>query len=465
VLTERSLPGSVAPALAVPRDPLRLPPGWPLYVLFGGLFVWWFLGVSGVIQAILAVAMLVALVMRGQVLMPRAFLFWLLFLGAMLLSATQIQDFPRAVAFAWRASLYVSGAVVFLYVFNTPREKLPAHRVMNVLAAFWVLTVVGGLVGMAFPRLTFDSLLGILLPEGLTSSEFVHALVTPSTTGGRAFTGTGIYRVKAPFIYTNQWGSAFALSLPFALAALGTMRSRLWRNAMVALLVASVVPLVFSLDRGSWLSAAAGVTYGVFRLARTRGRRGTRLARTLRTMIIGGVVVAGLILITPLGDLIIHRINRGYGDEHRQALYVSSLILIERSPLLGYGGTVALSAVNPSAPPGPSVGTHGQFWTVMISNGIPALFFFLGWFAVALFRTGRRMPDDGERDVNARFWCHVAIFTALVQMPYYELLPWGLFIVMAAAAVAWREQNVPYGRVGVPEPAPSSLVPQRVQAH
>ena len=26
--------------------------------------------------------------------------------------------------------------------------------------------------------------------------------------------GLGIYRVKAPFIYTNQWGSAFALTLP-----------------------------------------------------------------------------------------------------------------------------------------------------------------------------------------------------------------------------------------------------------
>jgi hypothetical protein len=463
MLTERALPGPVAPALPVPRDPLRLPPGWPLYVLFGGLFVWWFLGVSGVIQVILAVAMLAALVMRGQVMMPRAFWFWLLFLGAMLLSATQLQDFPRAVAFAWRASLYVSGAVVFLYIFNTPREELPAHRVINVLAAFWVLTVVGGLVGMAFPRLTFNSLLGFVLPEQVTSSEFVHALVTPSTTGGRAFTGTGIYRVKAPFIYTNQWGSAFALSLPFALAALGTMRSRLWRNAMVVLLVASIVPLVFSLDRGSWLSAAAGAAYGVFRLARARGRRGTRLARTLRTMVVGGTVVAGLVMLTPLGDLIIHRINRGYGDEHRQALYVSSLILIERSPLLGYGGTVALSVVNPNAPPGPSVGTHGQLWTVMISNGVPALLFFLGWFVVALFRTGRRLPDDGNRDVNARFWCNVAIFTALVQMPYYELLPWGLFIVMAAAAVAWREQNAPSGWASAPQTTPRSLVSQPVR--
>lgn len=465
MLAERSLPPPAPAALVLGPPRLALPPGWPLYLLFGGLFVWWFLGVSGVIQAVVAVPMLAALVMRTGVRMPRSFLIWLLFVAWMLLSATQIQDLTRAVSFAWRASLYVSAAVMFLYVFNTPRESLPAHRIINILAMFWVLTVIGGLVGMAFPRRTFDSLLGSLLPQEILSSEFVRALVTPSTTGARTFTGTDIYRVKAPFIYTNQWGSAFALSLPFALAALGTMRSWLWRKALVALLVVSIVPLIFSLDRGSWLSAAAGMTYGVFRLARTKGRRGTRGAKTLRTMIVGGLVVTSLVLLTPLGDLIIHRINRGYGDEHRQTLYTSSLILIERSPLFGYGGTVALSVVNPSAPPGPSIGTHGQMWTVMISNGIPALLFFLAWFVVTLFRTGRRIPDYGDRDLNARFWCHVALFTALVQMPYYELLPWGLFIVMAAAATALREQLPPRATMDLPDVPALAASAQRVPAH
>jgi len=33
----------------------------------------------------------------------------------------------------------------------------------------------------------------------------------------------------------------------------------------------------------------------------------------------------------------------------------------------------------------------------------------------------------------------VAILAGIIQMAYYELIPWGLFIMMAATAMAWRE--------------------------
>ena len=54
------------------------------------------------------------------------------------------------------------------------------------------------------------------------------------------------------------------------------------------------------------------------------------------------------------------------------------------------------------------------------------------------FTSARQISGAGGRDADARFWCHVAIFTALAQMPYYELIPWGLPIVMVAAASALR---------------------------
>jgi hypothetical protein len=432
----------------------RLVAGWSLLLMFGGLFVWWLLGLSGVIQAILAIPLLAALLLRKDLRMPRILWAWLLFVGWMLLSALQIDDFNKALTFSWRASIYLASTVIFLFVFNAPRRDLPARRIVYVLAGFWVLTVVGGLLGMAFPNRALPSVLGSVLPGRIQGSAFVHALVTPSTTGGNAFAGTGIFRVKAPFIYTNQWGSAFALTLPFAFAALGTMRSGLWRKALIALIILSIVPLVFSLDRGSWLSAAAGVTYGVFRLAGARGGRSVRLARTLRVMLVGGALVGVLVALTPLGSLILLRVNAGYGDRHRATLYESSLILVERSPLLGYGGPVELSVLNPSAPPGPSVGTHGTFWTVLVSNGIPAMLFFVGWFVLAFAKTRKRLPEGAGLDDNARFWAHVALLAAIVQLGYYELLPWGLPIVMVAAAVALREAS-PATWAPAPAPVPS----------
>jgi len=215
----------------------------------------------------------------------------------------------------------------------------------------------------------------------------------------------------------------------------------------VALLILSVVPLVFSLDRGSWLSAAAGSAYGIFRLAKGGRGRSARRARAARALLFVGVVVVGLVLVSPLGGYILTRLNGGYGDTHRQILYSSSLTLITKSPLLGFGSPVSLSLINPEAPPGPSAGTHGTLWTVMISNGIPALVFFLLWLGYALLKTGRRISGAGGRDADAHFWCHVVIFTAIVQLGYYELLPWGLPIVMMAAATALRERPV--------RPAPS----------
>jgi O-antigen ligase len=85
---------------------------------------------------------------------------------------------------------------------------------------------------------------------------------------------------------------------------------------------------------------------------------------------------------------------------------------------------------------------------VLVSQGVPGLVLFVGFLGWALWRASRRLPLGHPGDAHARFWCEVAIFTALIQMPYYDLLPWGLPIAMVAAAVAWRET-----RAGPPRPA------------
>jgi hypothetical protein len=435
-----------APALPAPVRRTRvgphLPTGWAITFLFGGLFVWWFLGLSGFIQVIFAVPLLMALVFRFRgVAMPRGFGLWLLFLMFMFLSATQLAGLDNALSWSWRMLLYVGSTIMFLFVYNSPRESLPARKIMNVLATFWVLTVVGGLLGMALPNHTFHSLTEAILPGSLLSNSFVKALVLPSTTGGKTFPGLGFYRVKAPFIYTNQWGSAFALTLPFAFAVITQARRALTKVTFIGLLILATVPLVFSLDRGSWLSAAAGSAYGIARLAAGGRGQSRRMAKAARALLFTGVVVVALVLVSPLGGYITTRLNAGYGDTHRQLLYSSSLTLIKRSPILGFGAPVSLNVLNPAAPPGPSIGTHGSIWTVLISNGIPALVFFALWFLYAFFKTFRRIPSSGGRDAEAHFWCHVVIFTAIIQFPYYELLPWGLPIVMIAAATALRERR------------------------
>jgi hypothetical protein len=52
----------------------------------------------------------------------------------------------------------------------------------------------------------------------------------------------------------------------------------------------------------------------------------------------------------------------------------------------------------------------------------------------------------------------VTIFIALIQMPYYDLLPWGLAIAMVAAALAWREE-LAFARVTAPAASERVLAP------
>src|SRR4029079_18587451 len=220
------------------------------------------------------------------------------------------------------------------------------------------------------------------------------------------------------------------------LCAIAKARSRIARDALVVTALISIFPLVFSLNRGAWLSATAGVLYATVRLA--RGRNG----QLLRVAAVVSLLVGAVLFVTPLGEIVVTRLQNGYGDAHRAELYAESIGLVRASPLFGYGAPVLIEG-NLSA------GTHGQLWTIVVSQGVPGLLFFTGWLVWAWWRAKRRLPPGHPGDRVLRFWCEVTIFIALVQMPYYDLLPWGLAIAMVAAALAWREE-LAFVRVAAP---------------
>ena len=294
------------------------------------------------------------------------------------------------------------------------------------MAGFFVLTVVGGLIGMIVPNISFTTVARGLIPPSLLTDQFVADLVSASTSSGRAFAAYPIYRPKAPFIYANEWGAAYAMTLPFALCAIAKAKTKSARDALLIVALISVFPLVFSLNRGAWLSAVAGVLYAIIRLS--RGRNGQLLRVVAVVTMIFGVVF----FVTPLGEIVMTRLQNGYGDAHRAELYEESITLVRASPVLGYGAPVLIEG-NLSA------GTHGQLWTILVSQGLPGLLAFTAWLLWALWRASRQLPPGHPGDPVVRFWCEVTIFVALVQMPYYDLLPWGLSIAMVAAALAWRE--------------------------
>jgi hypothetical protein len=449
--------GAILPGSALPRTE---PTGsararrrarsasWPLVALFLLLPLWWALGVSGLILSALFLPLLASLLLRRRLVTPRGFGLYLLFLVWCGFSATRLADARSAFSLAYRVSLYLGAGALFVYVLNTPRWALTPVRAIRLMTGFFLIVVIGGLIGMLVANVQLVTPAQRLLPQALLNDRFVLDLVSASTSSGRAFAAYPIFRPKAPFIYANEWGAAYAMSLPFALCALAYTKTRLGRDLLLAVLVVSIFPLVFSLNRGAWLSAGAGLLYATIRLARGRN------AQLLKLLAAGALVIGALLFVTPLGEIVIARLTNGYGDAHREQLYRDSITLVKDSPILGYGAPVLVEG-NLSA------GTHGQLWTILVSQGVPGLLLFSGWLVWALWQASRPLDPRRPGDPNVRFWCEVVIFVAIVQMPYYDLLPWGLAIAMVAAALAWREAMIEPAGPAIPSGlrVPAGAVP------
>jgi hypothetical protein len=57
---------------------------------------------------------------------------------------------------------------------------------------------------------------------------------------------------------------------------------------------------------------------------------------------------------------------------------------------------------------------------------------FVGWLVYAFWQTQRRHSPF-------HLWMSVVLLIALIQLPYYGMLPVPIHLVMVAAALSWRE--------------------------
>jgi O-antigen ligase len=411
--------------------------------LFIAFPIWWALGVGAFVWPIAAVPMAVSLAMRGRARAPRGFGLWILFLLWVLVSATQLDEPERWIVFAYRLAIYGSATVLFLYVYNTPREALPSRSVTAIVTVFWGFAVLFGLAALVVPEAAFTSLAELVLPDGLLGNSFVYELVHPEIAQVQGFLGYEVARPKAPFVYTNEWGANIALLTPFALLMWKLASGAMARLVIGGLLILSVIPMVVSLNRGLWLSLAVGLAYAAIRSA-LRGR-----VAALRLLVVGALIGAALVAVTPLKDLVADRLATPHSNEGRLSLYTEAAESAMDSPLLGYGSPRP-SERDPNLP---RVGTHGQLWLVLFSHGIPGVVLFVAWFGFAFWRSRR----DAAEIVA---WMHVVLLITLVQMAYYGMVPVPIHLSMLAASIAWREPS--FGQADAaskPEPVSRAAVP------
>lgn len=395
-------------------------PAWPLVWLLAGYPLWWAVGFVDFAWVLFGTVMVLYLARAPGVRVPRGFGIWLAFLLWMTLSASQLDTFGRLLGFSYRYLIYAASTVIFLYLYNA-RHHLTDRVVCGLITLFWAISVVGGYLGMAFPTTVVRTPLSYVLPGALVDNELVNHMVIRRLA---QYNPDGWFdvapRPSAPFLYTNNWGNVYSLLLPFVVLYLLKSRGqrRFW--VVLALIPLSFIPAAATLNRGMFLGLGVAAAY-----------------LSIRYLLLGNVKVllaiatAGVVGVTAFGmtawsDQIDDRVEDTSTTEDRAEIYAQTIVSVQDSPLLGMGAP--RPSANPNIPP---VGTHGQFWIVLHSHGVPGMLFFMGWFGAA-FVAGLKRRDSLGLVANA------ALLVGLLETFYYGFLPVGLMMLMLIAALALR---------------------------
>ncbi len=402
-------------------------PAWPLVLMVVGYPLWFLLGLGGFMWVGLAAPMAASLLRRRDLVAPRGLGMWLVFLVAVAGSALAVDTGARFAGYLLRTGYYLAATVFVVYLLNGGRS-VSIGRIVRSFTLLWMATVAGGYLALIVGAVSFRSPMWYLMPAGLLENELINTLVTPGFADLQDIIGVPVPRPKAPFPYTNSWGSMLALGTPFALAALADDRSGLSPRLVRLALVAAVPPAVVSLNRGLWLSLGLGLVYAGIRFG-LAGRAGA-LAR----LAVAAVVLAVVLALSPLGDLVASRVDNGHSDADRFALATAAVEGALERPVFGWG------APRPNGGH-PSVGTHGQVWMVVFSHGFVGAVGFLGALAAFWYHTRRQATTAGV-------WIHTVLVIAAAQLPVYLMIPHALFAVMAAVAVALRYQQEHAGPEG-----------------
>lgn len=411
-----------------PERVARLPL-WPLMVMFGLTPLWWALGALYLLWPIFALLLAVVLLTRGRTLAPTGTVLWLILLGIIVVSFTRLDRATSYLTSGLRLGFFFAGFVVWLYVYNLVREHEPWRRVALPLCLFWLSVVGLGWLGVLMPKLWEPSLVQLLLPESISQERFVRALTTLRVTEHNPLSDNPYYRPSAPFPYTNNWGTAFAVLVPFVFAYLSSVRRGAMRVVMLASLPLALVPAFFTLNRGMFLGLGAGLAYLVVR-AMLRGHFGIVLGA------VGFIASIGVLnIFIPVIDLITNRTSQTKSTSDRLDLYAQTWEAVLRSPFLGYGAPATVDTTNAAEP----LGTQGLVWQVMFNYGIPALIIFLSLLVLLAWRLSAATSTAG-------FWLSAIPVVALVLTPFYAYIDINMAVVMFAIALGLAAVDGPVNR-------------------
>ncbi|MFC4534251.1 hypothetical protein [Sphaerisporangium dianthi] len=422
---------------------MRLPPParWPITALLVGYPVWWALGFGGLSLIVLAVPMAVVLWRRRPIEVPKGMGLWALLVAGYLLSALTLGDMPpgtygdlgtgRVLGYTMRLVLYLSLVIMVLYLGNLTLAELPQRTLVRMLGALCVTTVAGGLLGVLAPGFEFTSPVEMILPQWISENSYVRNLIHPTAAQMQHVLGHASPRPEAPFEWANAWGSNISVLLVWFVVGWWVYGGPARRLLCAAVAALATVPIVYSLNRGLWIGLAVAVAYVLVRSrSRTAPMVGVALAAAALAFCAG-----------PLGSIVAQRLDSPHSNRIRAFTVASTLAAATHSPIIGYGNTrnafgnyqtITTGKTGWCAECGhPPLGSDGQLWLLLITQGFTGAALYIAFFAGAVRRFWRDRTPIGQAGT-------LVMILVLLYMIVYDGLVTALILYMISFALLWR---------------------------
>jgi hypothetical protein len=428
-------------------------PAWPITALLIGYPLWWALGVADFMWILLAIPMacrMIAWAQHGRrIKLPPGSSLWLLFLvvagaGFMVLTLTAPGTMVspvshRILSYADRTATYVGLTVLLVYAGNLTESELPRRRLAWMLGLVAIYTAIGGIAGMVAPHFQFSSPALYILPKSAQSNTFIQASMHPGLAQVQNVLGEAKGRPKAPFDYTNYWGDCLTILVPWLVASWWVGGSRRQRLIAGSAIVISIAPLLYSLNRTSWIGAGLAVGYLAVRLA-LKGKGAMLLGLVAALAVVGLLVLA-----TPLNDVFSARLHAQHNsDQLRSSLDTLAVRDALSSPIIGYGDTRQQQGSAKSIAIGPTakckncgeqeVGSTGQLWLLLVTNGFVGTALYVAFFAYGVWRFRRDGTPYGIAGT-------LVLLLGFLYMLNYDAVGAPLGFTVLAYAMLWRNDS------------------------
>ena len=157
------------------------------------------------------------------------------------------------------------------------------------------------------------------------------------------------------------------------------------------------------------------------------------------------LVVAGVILVSPLNGVIQDRLAHPHSNSARESTSLAAVRAAESSPVLGYGSTRAIAGSASTIAVGRStscpqcgnaaIGGAGQLWLLLVAQGFVGLLLYVGFFLKTLwtYRHDRSAVAMGG---------FLVVGLGLVYLPVYGSAGVPLALYMIAVALLWRQRRL-----------------------